>query len=397
MKRRILNILYIATSLLLTFSLAPQAHAAKTNFTVVIDAGHGGHDPGAIGRRGKEKNINLSVALKLGRLIKQNCPDTRVVYTREKDVFVPLHRRAEIANEVKANLFISIHTNSLASRSSKVSGTETYTLGLHRTQENLEVAQKENAVILIEDDYKQRYAGFNPNSAESYIIFEFLQDKNMAQSVKFATAVQRGFRNANRIDKGVHQAGFLVLRATSMPSVLIELGYITNPTEEAFLLSEQGSSTLAQSIYRAFLNYKGEKTAGSSQLMPVESAAPLTEATDIPEAEVAEVSAAPARQTAPQSKEVSPAGKPVFKIQILTSDRQLSPKSKLFKGLSPVESYKEKGIIKYTYGSDTNYNKILRLKRSKVDGKFKDAFIIAFKDGVKMNINQAIREFKQNR
>lgn len=397
MKRRILNILYIATSLLLTFSLAPQAHAAKTNFTVVIDAGHGGHDPGAIGRRGKEKNINLSVALKLGRLIKQNCPDTRVVYTREKDVFVPLHRRAEIANEVKANLFISIHTNSLASRSSKVSGTETYTLGLHRTQENLEVAQKENAVILIEDDYKQRYAGFNPNSAESYIIFEFLQDKNMAQSVKFATAVQRGFRNANRIDKGVHQAGFLVLRATSMPSVLIELGYITNPTEEAFLLSEQGSSTLAQSIYRAFLNYKGEKTAGSSQLIPVESAAPLTEATDIPEAEVAEVSAAPARQTAPQSKEVSPAGKPVFKIQILTSDRQLSPKSKLFKGLSPVESYKEKGIIKYTYGSDTNYNKILRLKRSKVDGKFKDAFIIAFKDGVKMNINQAIREFKQNR
>lgn len=397
MKRRILNILYIATSLLLTFSLAPQAHAAKTNFTVVIDAGHGGHDPGAIGRRGKEKNINLSVALKLGRLIKQNCPDTRVVYTREKDVFVPLHRRAEIANEVKANLFISIHTNSLASRSSKISGTETYTLGLHRTQENLEVAQKENAVILIEDDYKQRYAGFNPNSAESYIIFEFLQDKNMAQSVKFATAVQRGFRNANRIDKGVHQAGFLVLRATSMPSVLIELGYITNPTEEAFLLSEQGSSTLAQSIYRAFLNYKGEKTAGSSQLMPVESAAPLTEATDIPEAEVAEVSAAPARQTAPQSKEVSPARKPVFKIQILTSDRQLSPKSKQFKGLSPVESYKEKGIIKYTYGSDTNYNKILRLKRSKVDGKFKDAFIIAFKDGVKMNINQAIREFKQNR
>lgn len=397
MKRRILNILCIATSLLLAFSLAPRALAAETNFTVVIDAGHGGHDPGAIGRKGKEKNINLSVALKLGRLIKQNCPDTRVVYTREKDVFVPLHRRAEIANEVKANLFISIHTNSLASRNSKVSGTETYTLGLHRTQENMEVAQKENAVILIEDDYKQRYAGFNPNSAESYIIFEFLQDKNMAQSVNFAKAVQRGFRNANRIDKGVHQAGFLVLRATSMPSVLIELGYITNPTEESFLLSEQGSSTLAQSIYQAFLNYKGGKITGNNRPMPVENAAPLMEATDIPEAEVTEVTAAPARQTAPQSREVSPAGKPVFKIQILTSDRQLSPGSRQFKGLSPVESYKEKGIIKYTYGSDTNYNEILRLKRSKVDSKFKDAFIIAFKDGVKMNINQAIREFKQNR
>lgn len=397
MQKRIFHILFFATSLLLTFSLFPQTYAAETKFTVVIDAGHGGHDPGAVGRRGKEKNINLSVALKLGRLIKQNCPDTRVVYTREKDVFIPLHRRAEIANDAKADLFISIHTNSIASRSSKVSGTETYTLGLHRTEENLEVAKKENAVILIEDDYKQRYAGFNPNSAESYIIFEFLQDKNMAQSVNFATAVQRCFRNANRTDKGVHQAGFLVLRATSMPSVLIELGYITNPTEESFLLSEQGSSTLAQSIYRAFLNYKGEKVAGSTRLMAVENAAPPMETPDTPEVEASEVTPPPAKQIAPQSNEVSPAGKPVFKIQILTSDRKLSPKSKQFKGLSPVDSYKEKGIIKYTYGSDTNYNKILRLKRSKVDNKFKDAFIIAFKDGVKMNINQAIREFKQNR
>ena len=177
----------------------------------------------------------------------------RVVYTRKKDTFVPLHRRAEIANNAKADLFISIHTNSLASRNSKVSGTETYTLGLHRTQENLEVAKKENSVILIEDDYKQRYAGFNPNSAESYIIFEFLQDKYLSQSVNFASMIQKQFRqSARRIDKGVHQAGFLVLRETSMPSVLIELGYITNPNEEAYLLSEQGSSALAKSIYQAF-------------------------------------------------------------------------------------------------------------------------------------------------
>lgn len=397
MQRRKFDILFIAVSLLLAFSSFPQTHAAETRFTVVIDAGHGGNDPGAIGRRGKEKNINLSVALKLGRLIRQNCPDTRVVYTRERDVFVPLHRRAEIANDAKADLFISIHTNSVASRNRSVSGTETYTLGLHRTQENLEVAKKENAVILIEDDYKQRYAGFNPNSSESYIIFEFLQDKNMAQSVSFATSVQKCFRNANRTDKGVHQAGFLVLRATSMPSVLIELGYITNPTEEAYLMSEQGSSTLAKSIYRAFLNYKGGKVS-SAQLAAEPETMPTpaeeeTAAAPQPQAQAVRTQAPPKQDMAAASV----AGKPVFKIQILTSDRKLPSRSKLFKGLSPVDSYRENGIIKYTYGADTNYNKILRLKRNKVDSKFKDAFIIAFKDGQKVNINQAIREFKRNR
>lgn len=317
------------------------------------------------------------MALKLGRLIKQNCPDTKVIYTREKDIFVPLHRRAEIANDAKADLFISIHTNSLAARNSKVRGTETYTLGLHRTQENLEVAKKENAVILIEDDYKQQYAGFNPNSSESYIIFEFLQDKNMAQSVSFATAVQRQFRNANRTDKGVHQAGFLVLRATSMPSVLIELGYITNPSEESFLLSEQGSATLARSIYQAFLTYKSGKTPGTIQRLQKVQPCQLKPQVNFPN------KGSLKRTKPPKDVTATSSGKPVFKIQILTSDRQLPAKSRLFKGLTPVDSYKENGIIKYTYGEDTNYNKILRLKRNKIDSKFKDAFIIAFKDGVK--------------
>lgn len=398
MQRRKFDILFIALSLLLAFSPFPETHAAETRFTVVIDAGHGGNDPGAIGRRGKEKNINLSVALKLGRLIRQNCPDTRVVYTRERDVFVPLHRRAEIANDAKADLFISIHTNSVASRSKSVNGAETYTLGLHRTQENLEVAKKENAVILIEDDYKQRYAGFNPNSSESYIIFEFLQDKNMAQSVSFATSVQKCFRNANRTDKGVHQAGFLVLRATSMPSVLIELGYITNPTEEAYLMSEQGSSTLAKSIYRAFLNYKGGKVSSAQLAAEPDSSSTPAEEEVTTASQPQEVPAARTQAARKQDMtEASVSGKPVFKIQILTSGRKLPSKSKQFKGLSPVDSYEENGIIKYTYGADTNYNKILRLKRNKVDSKFKDAFIIAFKDGQKVNINQAIREFKRNR
>lgn len=404
MRNNIVYTVYIICIFLWIVIPENAMHAASPKkFTVVIDAGHGGHDPGAIGKRGKEKNINLSVALKLGKLIQNNHSDTKVVYTRSSDVFVPLHRRAEIANEAKADLFISIHTNSIASRSSRVSGTETYTLGLHRTQENLEVAQKENAVILIEDDYQKQYAGFNPNSSESYIIFEFLQDKNMAQSVNFAQLIQQQFRHkARRIDKGVHQAGFLVLRETSMPSVLIELGYITNPNEEAYLLSSNGSSMLAQSIYQAFVNYKANKKTSSPGVLTSSQPAEVEEDIVIEEPTAADTQPVQTAQTA-QPKEISrssksnTSSKPVFKIQILTSDKVLPKNSRQFKGLSPVDRYKEKGIYKYTYGESTDYNKILRLKRSKVDAKFKDAFIIAFKDGEKMNINQAIREFKKNK
>lgn len=371
----------------------------EKKFTVVLDAGHGGHDPGAIGRRGKEKNINLSVALKLGRLIEDNCPDTKVVYTRKKDVFLPLHKRAEIANNAKANLFISIHTNAIAARNSHIRGTETYTLGLHKTQENLEVAKKENAVILIEDDYKQRYAGFNPNSSESYIIFEFMQDKNMAQSVDFATLIQRHFKRCNRVDKGVHQAGFLVLRETSMPSVLIELGYISNPSEEIYLLSDNGSSNLANAIYNAFLNYKSKNGYGNlniSENIVDETNIVINETNDnrIEDIENVECNNNDNNEsliTATQNES------PIFKIQIMTSDKKLSSRSKQFKGLFPVDCYKEKGLYKYTYAEDTNYNNVLRIKRTKVDRKFKDAFIIAFKNGEKMDINQAIREFKRNR
>ena len=344
-------------------------------FIVVIDPGHGGNDPGAIGTRGKEKNINLNVARKLGRLIEDNCNDTKVVYTRKSDIFVPLHRRAEIANNAKANLFISIHTNAVARKNSYVKGTETYTLGLHRTEENLEVAKKENSVILIEDDYKQRYAGFNPNSSESYIIFEFMQDKNMSQSVNFATLIQQNFKSYNRIDKGVHQAGFLVLRETSMPSVLIELGYISNPSEETYLLSDKGTTDLANAIYRAFINYKGN----SSKIKP-------TTITSNTRQEI----------TTPKEKETKETSKIKFKIQILASDKVLPQNSKQFKGLNPVSWYKENGLIKYTYAEDEDYNKILNIKNKIVNPKFKDAFIIAFKNDTKININKAIKEFKNN-
>ena len=365
--------------------------AQGRDFTVVIDPGHGGRDPGAIGKRGKEKNINLSVALKLGKLIQDNCKDVRIVYTRQKDVFVGLDRRAQIANNAKADLFISIHTNSVA-KGRTVRGTETYTLGLHRTDDNLEVAKKENSVILIESDYEQRYAGFNPNSSESYIIFEFLQDKNMEKSVDFATLIQRQFKNtAKRIDKGVHQAGFLVLRETTMPGVLVELGYISTPDEERYLLTEAGTDALAKSIYRAFVSYKEQHDSPSARSKE-KTPAPKTESKPSPKSG----SKPQAKPSATTGQNKATKEKPVFKIQILTSEKKLNANNKQFKGLSPVNYYQEKGLYKYTYGESTDYNKVLRTKRQ-IANKFKGAFIVAFKNGKKIDVNQAIKEFKNNR
>lgn len=408
MKANRFKIIYLLFSFALVLPFFCQTVAGK-DFVVVIDPGHGGHDPGAVGKRGKEKNINLNVALKVGRLIQNNCNNVKVIYTRRTDIFIPLDHRAQIANNAKADLFISIHTNSIA-RGRTVRGAETYTLGLHRTEENLEVAKKENSVILIEDNYQQRYAGFNPNSAESYIIFEFLQDKNMEKSVKLATHIQKQFRNtAQRIDKGVHQAGFLVLRETSMPSVLVELGYISTPDEEQYLLSDSGTDALSNSIYKAFLNYKREHDSSASKSdiqeqeipEPIESSVETT--VDIP-TEEPDTAAEPIRenkQSVPSSrnssrKQATTSGRPLFKIQILVSDKVLPKGSKQLKGLSPVDYYKEKGLYKYTYGESTDYNKVLRTRRD-ISKKFKDAFIIAFKNGEKMNINEAIKEFKNNR
>ena len=382
------NRLYIVSLLCCLWVALPTfcSKAEAQDFTVVIDPGHGGRDPGAVGRKGKEKDINLKVALKLGRLIQNNCKDVDIVYTRQKDVFVTLNRRAQIANNAKADLFISIHTNSVA-KGRTVRGTETYTLGLHRTDDNLEVAKKENSVILIESDYEQRYAGFNPNSSESYIIFEFLQDKNMEKSVGFATAIQKQFKNtAKRIDKGVHQAGFLVLRETTMPGVLVELGYISNPEEEQYLLSNAGTTALAKSIYQAFARYKGQQTGVTPKDLP-----PIEEVASSPKPTQTSSSTSQPKKT---TKKVG--GKPVFKVQILVSEKKLPANSKQFKGLSPVNHYREKGLYKYTYGESTDYNKVLRTKRQ-IASKFKDAFIVAFKNGEKVNVNEAINEFKRNR
>ena len=365
----------IVATIMLVFTLA-VALAAKKGFTLVIDAGHGGHDAGALGTFSKEKNINLNVALAFGRLVENNCPGVNVIYTRKTDVFIPLHQRADIANRNKADLFISIHTNALP-KGAKAMGLETYTLGMHRASDNFDVAKRENSVILIEKDYKQHYEGFDPSSSESYIMFEFLQDKNMAQSVELAKMVQkRTCAAAARPNKGVKQAGFLVLRETSMPSCLIELGFISTPSEEQFLNSDEGIANMGRGIYQAFCDYLAKYD--KSFTVPFNP-------------EVSETKEDNKEQ--PQPEEVKDEA-PVFKVQILTSNVKLKSGSRQLKGRDDADFYKDGNIYKYTVGASTNYNEIYRLRKQLLD-QFPEAFIIAFKGGQRMNVQKAIEEFKK--
>ncbi len=395
---------------------ATAALAAGKSFTLVIDAGHGGHDAGARGAVSLEKNINLSVALAFGRYVERYCPDVRVIYTRKTDVFVPLHERARIANKNKADIFISIHTNSLP-KGRIARGIETYTMGMRRAGEKLSAAQRENAVIMIEKDYKQHYEGYDPNSPESAIMFEFMHDKNMAESVELAKQVQANIcATTGRANKGVKQDVFLVLRETSMPACLIELGFISTPDEEQYLNKEKSIDDLARGIYLAFVKYRNAK--GGSFTVPFEPS-PRTES-EVKEAETktrkAENTVAEAREkagdggrtvaetgavradggTKAQEVGVSVKAKPVFKVQILATDRVLKAGSPLLKGCSDTSYYKEGNYVKYTCGASEDYNEIYRLRKTLLE-KFPQAFIIAFKDGQKMNVAEAIREFKSNR
>lgn len=356
--------------------LTVVAAGAKTSFTLVIDAGHGGHDTGALGKSSKEKNINLKVALEVGRLVEANCPDVKVIYTRKTDVFIPLHERADIANRNKADLFISIHTNALP-KGKQAYGLETYTLGMNRADDNLEVAKRENSVILIEEDYQQHYEGFDPNSSESYIMFEFLQDKNMEQSVELARMVQkRACASAHRQDKGVKQAGFLVLRETSMPSCLIELGFISTPSEEKYLNTADGVRALGKGIYQAFVDYKNKYASGSQMVSQLPPPPPSDDAAPKPQPPTGEA--------------------PVFKVQIMASETPIAQGSKRFKGEKGIDSYEEKGMYKYTIGASADYYEISSL-RKRLASKFPDAFIVAFKGGRRMDINAAIEEFKNKK
>lgn len=376
----------IALLLALMCMLVVTAFAANKRFTLVIDPGHGGHDAGARGAISKEKDVNLTVALRFGKYVEQNMPEVRVIYTRTQDKFVPLHERANIANRANADLFISVHTNALPA--GKVArGFETYTLGMHRAKDNLDVAMRENSVISMEKGFEQAYEGFDPKSSESYIIFEFIQGKNMERSVDLARMIQRSVcEGAGRPNKGVHQAGFLVLRETSMPGCLIELGFITTPDEERLLNDKNKVDDIAKGIYEAFSNYKNKYDKSVSVPYRASERRVSAVPTIVPSIKV------DSSKKVENEKEETP----VFKLQIFVGDRMLRKGDAHFKGETEFDSFKEGSLVKYTIGSSTNYNEIYRLRKEKLD-KFPEAFIIAFKNGEKYDVNQAIREFRQNR
>ena len=422
MVRNVIRLRYILCVLLLGGAMMAQA-AGKNGFTLVIDAGHGGHDTGAVGAVSKEKNLTLKFALAFGRMVEQNCPDVKVVYTRKTDKFVELYRRAEIANQAKADLFISVHINALP-KGRVARGFQTYTLGTSKRTgkqtgvlQNLEVAKRENSVIFMEKDYQQTYHGYDPNSPESDIMFEFIQDKNMENSVELAKYMQRYVCQATgRQDMGAQQDNLAVLRLSSMPGALLELGFISTRDEEEFMNSARAETLYATGMFNAFLNYR--KRHGGNITIPykkIEEAEPERRLAPLPDAQVEE----PQEQVAEarvepvevrQVNEPKPVAKaeskpaaaaasndaPVFKVQILSSSSKLKAGDARFKGLTDVDSYRDGGMYKYTVGASTDYNEIYRL-RKQVAATIPEAFIIAFKGGQRVDVNAAIREFKSKK
>ena len=434
-----------------------SADAANKKFTLVIDAGHGGHDAGAVGAISKEKNLTLKFALAFGKMVERNCPDVRVIYTCKTDVFVELYKRAEIANRNKADLFISLHINALP-KGRVARGFQTYTLGSSKrtgkntgVTQNLEVAKRENSVIFLEKDYKQTYHGYDPNSPESNIMFEFIQDKNMENSVELAKYMQRYVCKATgRQDMGAQQDNLAVLRLSSMPGCLIELGFISTRDEEQYMNTKAAEEAYARGIFNAFLAYRKkhdgnitipfqvepeEKEIVIPQIVPQnevkeEQKAKVTkeepakvETIVVPESPegldqidlspVQEVSqptqpaptpvpeATPQpRQEQPQQPEPvkvapKPAG-PVFKVQIFASSVKLKANDARFKKHKDAVFYQEGGMYKYTIGASEDYNAINRLRKELL-ADFPEAFIIAFKDGSRMNVVEAIKEFKSKK
>lgn len=338
---------------------APIAKGQTTKIqTVVIDAGHGGKDAGAVGKKAKEKDITLAVAKKTGEYIKKKYPDVKVVYTRTTDVFVELMERARIANRNNADVFISIHCNSVAN-TPKTSGAETFIMGDHRNSANLAVAKRENASILYENNVEENYGGFDPNSTEAYIAFSFIQSEFKQHSLELAELVQNELvNNTKRSDRGVQQAGFLVLYKTAMPSILVELGFISNPTEEQYMVSKEGQDNLASAIYRAFCTYKTNYEKNSVKLQQEES----------------QLSDKPAID---KNKGV------VYKVQFATRNRPADNPQAIYKGLKDVDYYEHNGMYKYTAGCFATKAEADAYQKEVVAKGYDGAFVVKFENGVR--------------
>lgn len=337
-------------------------------FIIVLDAGHGGHDPGNLGNGFKEKEIALNIVLKIGKELEKN-PNIKVVYTRKTDVFVDLFVRGKIANEAKADLFVSVHCNS---HNTEAHGTETFVLGIHRNQTNFEVAKKENAVIFLENDYEKNYGGFDPNSPEAAIGILLGQEENLDQSILLASKIQHNFTdNLKRVDRGVKQAGFIVLHQTIMPSVLVELGFLTYKSEGIYLNSEKGQNEMAESILDAILDYK----KGVDQYVGAEiydESSPVTVSNDnLSDSIVSDI---------------------VFKVQIAASSKKLEPKPYNFKGLENISREQEGSLYKYFYGNTSNYSQAKQLEEI-AKKKYKTCFIVSYKDGKRIELTEALKSF----
>ncbi|MCK9203171.1 MAG: N-acetylmuramoyl-L-alanine amidase [Bacteroidales bacterium] len=394
---------YLLTSFLILFCVISLPAQRRTYIrTIVIDAGHGGHDPGAIGLMAKEKNINLSIALKLGNLIQRNLKDVRVIYTRDRDRFVELYRRAEIANENRADLFISIHCN--ANKTKTLRGAETYIMGLHKSGANLSTAKLENASILLESDYQATYNGFDPNSDESYIIFSLNQNANLEQSTDLASAIQEQMEEKVGLNnRGVRQAGFIVLYKTTMPSVIVETGYLSNSTEEKFLISDKGQEYIASAIYKAFRQFKDKLENPAVSREPVAKNEPAqVESTrwnvrdhDSSQEKIIRekdpVRDYPIANIQEQKTVSSTSGELSFRVQIAVTTADIGAHSAKFSTFSNVKMYQHNGMYKYTVGDEPNLQAAVRLLDQVKRKGVKDAFIVIFRN------NQRIPQEEANR
>lgn len=343
--------------------------------TVVLDAGHGGKDPGNLGTgryKITEKHISLNVAKLVGKYINEAYPETKVVYTREDDTFVDLMERTNIANRAKADVFISIHCN--ANDRKDAHGCETFVMGLHKTEANMKVAMKENASILLEDGHDVKYGGFDPKDPESIIALSIRQNVHLDQSLLLSSLIQKQFKDrVGRVDRGVKQAGFLVITYTTMPSVLIELGFLTNPDEEDFLQSAKGQDYMASAIFRGFREYRTivERRESGIAISPAKPDC----------THVATKPVEPAPAAVPEVR---------FKVQVATSSKALGVKAEQFNGLSGVEEHKGGGLFKYTVGSETTLEGARKVQQQCRDKGFDGAFIVAFRNGERIDLQEAL-------